>query len=861
MTLLYQTSYGKQPCTHSRPPRSLLPSLSVGFGLTACVRACVRACVSICLFINVRDSIFIFRVFSVVRCTGNICLVVSFSFSFPFPFSFSFSLIPSFCAFVCHFVIHAPPLPRVRPPQQLCRYRTYKKMTCASFVENDVCKTCSGGCGNPANCVTCTTQFMSPHGNSEAFYICDGGLEEIRESCNATVGRKPTPVIATNAGKIQGFIDPDSKHAAFRGIPYAQPPVGDLRWRPPQPPTPWTDVKNVSTFGNTCKQMGPMWATMGGVRNSSEDCLYLNVYAPAAHLQKVTAAAKARAKAKATAMAANTSADVGAEDDAGAQATEHTTREAGLPLLPVMIYFPAGQFMWGSGNDAENFNAPQTAAGEQIIVVTMNYRLGAAGYLALDELKSRDPTGSTGNYGSQDQRAALKWIHDNIAAFGGDPKNTVLWGESAGAAAVTAHLSMEKSWPYFDKAIIESGAFNGWSYKTYSDAVANGVALAKHLNCTYKMNSTASVSDITSVSVPASFSLPAATVTVNVTCMLGVSIDTLVYMDDDTEGADGPEHFLPFADRVDKSLWSPAIDNVELFDTPTNLLKANKVAPVPILFGTNRDEGSTFTYNQTGIGDGNGPNSEGMYDGNLFDWPQMLSQYGGLPSHPQNLSTGLFQYQSDFESWIFGAFGKNATSVAAELVKLYRPANSTTPPSLGPTFNPEGITNWWWSLSRVIGDFVLSCPARQAARLLSTQDNRSVYLFHFNHTPSMSLNQAHTDQFGAFHGSEVPFVYYATIELEGEQELKLSEAIVQYWAGFAYNGDPNIPPPNIVGGLAGLPPFPRFVAGKAEDTLILGDTADGHAGYPNVSTVTALKEVECNFWDKLAAAMADQDWS
>ena len=164
-------------------------------------------------------------------------------------------------------------------------------------------------------------------------------------------------------------------------------------------------------------------------------------------------------------------------------------------------------------------------------------------------------------------------------------------------------------------------------------------------------------------------------------------------------------------------------------------------------------------------------------------------------------------------------------------------------------------------MSRVIGDFVLSCPARQAARLLSTQDNRSVYLFHFNHTPSMSLNQAHTDQFGAFHGSEVPFVYYATIELEGEQELKLSEAIVQYWAGFAYNGDPNIPPPNIVGGLAGLPPFPRFVAGKAEDTLILGDTADGHAGYPNVSTVTALKEVECNFWDKLAAAMADQDWS
>ena len=102
----------------------------------------------------------------------------------------------------------------------------------------------------------------------------------------------------------------------------------------------------------------------------------------------------------------------------------------------------------------------------------MNYRLGAAGYLALDELRSRDPAGSTGNYGSLDQRAVLTWVQANIKNFGGDPDNIVLWGESAGAAGVTAHLAMERSWPHFHKAVIESGAFNGWSYKTHADAVA-----------------------------------------------------------------------------------------------------------------------------------------------------------------------------------------------------------------------------------------------------------------------------------------------------------------------------------------------------------------------------------------------------
>jgi len=136
------------------------------------------------------------------------------------------------------------------------------------------------------------------------------------------------------------------------------------------------------------------------------------------------------------------------------------------------------------------------------------------GFLALDALRSRDPNNSTGNYGSQDQRQVLIWIKANIAAFGGDPNNVVLWGESAGAAAVTAHLSMPKSFPYFSKAIMESGAFNPWSYRTYSDATENSVAFAKWTGC---HNDSSGPIDIE--------------------CLLNTNASTLVYHEDDGGGS------------------------------------------------------------------------------------------------------------------------------------------------------------------------------------------------------------------------------------------------------------------------------------------------------------------------------------
>jgi carboxylesterase type B len=303
------------------------------------------------------------------------------------------------------------------------------------------------------------------------------------------------------------------------------------------------------------------------------------------------------------------------------------------------------------------------------------------------------------------------------------------------------------------------------------------------------------------------------------------------------------------------------IDGVELSGVPAALLKQGKQADVPILFGTNRDEGSTFTYNQSGHGDGNRPINGSlpelvsMYSLSLFSYQQMLVNHRHTP-RAQSFSTGLFTNASELECWVRAVFGANATALVQTIQALYHPVcaggpNGTCGASIpaGPVFNAEGITSWWWALSRLIGDWVLSCPARRAARVWAAQNSsNNVYLYHFNHTPNMSLNQGTTQYYGAFHGSEVPFVFHDTIELVDSSEVALSAAMVQYWVGFAYHGDPNLSPPGMMGGINGLPEWvPHTLVNDA--TMILGDTADGHQGFANVSVYKALKEQECDFWD------------
>ncbi|WP_246649036.1 carboxylesterase/lipase family protein [Bradyrhizobium canariense] len=236
-------------------------------------------------------------------------------------------------------------------------------------------------------------------------------------------------VVRTQAGFVRGGPRDASGVIAFKGIPYAAPPVGPLRWCAPQPPAPWDGVRDARVFGAGClsalendQRPGPR----------DEDCLYLNVW---------TAAKRADEK------------------------------------RPVMVWIHGGGFQFGSSaNPATDGNA---LAVKGVVVVSFNYRLGIFGFLAHPDLDMEAPSG---NYGLQDQLAALRWVKANIAGFGGDPDNVTLFGESAGAMAVGILMASPLAHGLFHKAIGQSGAF--WDGKHgplqgFEEARARGLAFAR----------------------------------------------------------------------------------------------------------------------------------------------------------------------------------------------------------------------------------------------------------------------------------------------------------------------------------------------------------------------------------------------
>jgi para-nitrobenzyl esterase len=219
------------------------------------------------------------------------------------------------------------------------------------------------------------------------------------------------PVVATAAGSIQGTVELSGVHS-FKGIPYAAPPVGDIRFREPQPVIPWQGVRKAKAFGPRAMQL-PIYDDMkfrsDGV---SEDCLYLNVWAPAT----------------------------------GGH-------------LPVLVYFYGGGFIAGDGSEYRY--DLESMAKRGIVAVTVNYRLGIFGFLAHPDLTKESPHHSSGNYGLLDQHAALQWVQQNISAFGGDPGRVSIAGESAGSMSVCAQMASPLSKGLFVGAIGESGGLTG----------------------------------------------------------------------------------------------------------------------------------------------------------------------------------------------------------------------------------------------------------------------------------------------------------------------------------------------------------------------------------------------------------------
>jgi para-nitrobenzyl esterase len=248
------------------------------------------------------------------------------------------------------------------------------------------------------------------------------------------------PLALTFSGPVRGMVS-SAGVREFLGIPYAAAPVGNLRWRPPVPHGPWFQTLDATQFASHC----PQTPSPFGIASTTEDCLFLNVFTP--------------------------------DSNAGAIGG----------LRPVMVWIHGGALVDGESNDYD----PTAFVKDGVIVVTINYRLGILGFLVHSAFAAEktDPdrdgdfaAGSAGDYGLMDQQLALHWVRDNIVFFGGDPLNVTIFGESAGGLSVFSQLASPSAANLFQKAIIESGAYNQTT-QTLATAEAAGTAFATAAGC------------------------------------------------------------------------------------------------------------------------------------------------------------------------------------------------------------------------------------------------------------------------------------------------------------------------------------------------------------------------------------------
>jgi para-nitrobenzyl esterase len=311
------------------------------------------------------------------------------------------------------------------------------------------------------------------------------------------------PVAGTVKGMVRGLTNGPVDE--FLGIPYAAPPVGALRWRPPQPAASWSGVLDATAFAPHC----PQSASPFGEASTSEDCLFLNVFTPS-------------------------------HQRPGAR-------------YPVMVWIHGGALVTGESNDYD----PAKLVEDGVTVVTINYRLGALGFLA--DAALADANGQSGDYGLMDQQAALRWVQHNIAGFGGDPHNVTIFGESAGGLSTLAQVASPQARGLFERAIVESGSYN-LTQTSLATAEAAGAAFAAKAGCAGQTGSQTAA------------------------CLRSLPVSTIL-ADQDAAG------------------YTPNINSGVLPQTLQTAFATGDFNRVPIINGTNHDEWRLFVALSTLEGD------------------------------------------------------------------------------------------------------------------------------------------------------------------------------------------------------------------------------------------------------------------
>ena len=481
----------------------------------------------------------------------------------------------------------------------------------------------------------------------------------------AAVPVKTNASIRTSVGSLRGIAGSRPGVRAYLGIPYAAPPVGELRWRPPAPPVAWTNVRSAEEFGPSCMQgpntpFGPWTSEFLLLGPTSENCLYLNVW---------------------TASRAN-------------------------ERRPVLVYVYGGGFTSGSGDVPVYDGSPLAEKG--LVVVNMNYRVGALGFLTYPELTAE--SGSSGNYGLLDQVAALEWVRENIAAFGGDPKRVMVAGQSAGAMSVYLLTASPTARGLFQRAAIESGP---GGLAAMGVATGRGVARAR--------------ADAERDGVRYAGLLGAK----NLAELRKLPASKFV-------GGGGGIRF------------GPVVDGRFLVENPAETFAAGRQNDVPTITGLNADEGSASpTYGRA--------------------------------------SAEQFKQQATQR------FGEKATDFLA----VY------------PASTEEEARRAQIESGRDAGIAGVHQLLVERARTARTP----AYGYYFDH----AIPWPEKPQFGAFHTSEVPYVFGTLDKLKRpwtDVDRRLSATMMSYWTNFATVGDPN--------GF-GVPTWPAFTA--ARPTLLrIGDS-------------------------------------